>query len=311
MIPHTQTTNADTVLARLDGVGKRYGSTVALRDASLRVRPGEVLALLGENGAGKTTAIGILLGLLQADDGVAETFGGAAGRRDARLRSGVMLQSAAVPETAKVGEVLELTRSYYPSPRGIQECVAMAGLDGLLQRPYGTLSGGQQRRVQFAMAICGNPRLLFLDEPTTGLDVGARKKLWDAIRQLVADGAGVLLTTHYLEEAEALADRVVVLSRGRVVAEGRMQEVRARVAQSRICCRTSLAAEALANWAGVTDVRANEGTLELLTDAPETVLRRLLAEEDSVSELEVRRAALAEAFAELTREPAAAEEAQA
>src|SRR5690606_30056858 len=201
---------------------------------------GELLALLGPNGAGKTTAIGLLLGLLQADAGEVSLCGRAPQDLAARRAVGLMLQSAGIPETLKVGELLDLTRSYYPEPRSIADCVALAGLDGLLDRRYGKLSGGQQRRVQFALALCGRPRVLFLDEPTTGLDIEARQGLWKAIRELVADGCAVLLTTHYLEEAEALADRVVVLNNGRVVATGSVQEIRAHVAQRRIRCVSSI-----------------------------------------------------------------------
>ncbi|HEY5780253.1 MAG TPA: ABC transporter ATP-binding protein, partial [Lysobacter sp.] len=208
------------VLARLDRVRKSYGKVEALAGVDLKVRGGQMLALLGPNGAGKSTAIGLLLGLERADAGAVSLFGQPPHALQARRRIGVMLQSAGIPETLKVSELLELTRSYYPQPRSVADCVALAGLDGLLGRRYGRLSGGQQRRVQFALALCGRPDLLFLDEPSTGLDIEARQTLWRAIRELVAQGCGVLLTTHYLEEAEALADRVAVLNRGRVIAEG-------------------------------------------------------------------------------------------
>ena len=197
------------VLARLRAAGKRYGAVTALDGVDLELHGGEVLALLGANGAGKTTAIALLLGLLQADAGDAELSGLSPRSLHARRHAGIMLQSAALQDTLKVRELLDLTRSYYPDPRSVADCVALAGLDGLMERRYGKLSGGQQRRVQFALAICGRPRVLFLDEPTTGLDIEARRGLWRAIRELVAQGSGVLLTTHYLEEAEALADRVV------------------------------------------------------------------------------------------------------
>jgi ABC-2 type transport system ATP-binding protein len=213
----------------------------------------------------------------------------------------VMLQSAAIPDTLQVGELLELTRSYYAAPRSIADCVAMAGLDGLLKRRYGKLSGGQQRRVQFAMAICGNPRLLFFDEPTTGLDIEARQALWRAIRELLAQGCGVLLTTHYLEEAEALADRVVVVNGGRVIAQGSVQAIRAHVAQRRIRCVSALDADAIARWPQVRSAARIEARIEIVADAAEAVVRRLLAEDSALEELEVERAGLADAFVALTR----------
>ena len=299
---------SDARLAQLSGVRKRYGAVVALDGIDLEVGPGEVLALLGANGAGKSTAIGLLLGLLSADSGSATLFGLSPHSLVARRRIGVMLQSAGIPEASLVGELLELTRSYYPDPRSVADCVALAGLDGLLGRRYGRLSGGQQRRVQFALAVCGRPRLLFLDEPTTGLDIEARQGLWRAIRELVGQGSSVLLTTHYLEEAEALADRVVVLHRGHVVAAGPMAEVRAHVSQRRIRCASTLDAATVAGWPQVRSARREGAQLEVVVaDAVEPVLRRLLDLDPGLHELEIQRAGLAEAFIELTQDaPAAA-----
>ena len=158
--------------------------------------------------------------------------------------------------------------------------------------------------MQFALAICGRPQLLFLDEPTVGMDVEARQKLWAAIRVLVAEGCSVVLTTHYLEEAEALAQRVVVLGRGRVLSEGSVDAVRARVAMTRIRCRSELDPVAVAGWPQVAAAVSEDGRLCITTPAAESVLRRLLAADTGLGELEVRRAGLAEAFSELTREEA-------
>ncbi len=293
----------ESALARLRGVRKRYGAVAALDGVDLELRGGEMLALLGANGAGKTTAIALLLGLLQADAGEVELFGLPPQSLAARRGIGVMLQSAALGDTLKVRELLDLTRSYYADPRSIADCVALAGLDGLLERRYGKLSGGQQRRVQFALALCGRPRVLFLDEPTTGLDIEARQGLWRAIRELVAQGTGVLLTTHYLEEAEALADRVTVLARGRVVASGTVQDVRARVAQQRVRCVSSLDAAAVAQWPGVSAATREGERLDIaVSGGAEPLVRRLLAEDAALRELEVQRAGLSDAFLELTRD---------
>jgi ABC-2 type transport system ATP-binding protein len=209
-----------------------------------------------------------------------------------------------MPDTLEVGELLAQTRSYYADPRPSDDCVRQAGLDGLMDRRYGRLSGGQQRRVQFALAICGRPRLLFLDEPTVGLDLDARGLLWHSVRTLVAEGCAVVLTTHYLEEAEALADRVAVLSHGRVVAAGSVQQIRARVTQRRIRCISALDAAAIGAWPEVRSVCRDGERLEIVTDAAEIVVRQLLFEDSDVSELEVQRAGLAEAFVEITREAA-------
>ena len=290
--------------AELRAVRKRYGCIAALDGIDLDVRAGELLALLGPNGAGKSTAVALLLGLSQPDAGEVRLFGDSPHALAARRRVGVMLQSTALPDTLEVGELLELARSYYPDPLDAAECAATAGIADLVGRRYGKLSGGQQRRVQFALAICGRPRLLFLDEPTVGLDLEARQAMWTAIRALVGDGCAVLLTTHYLEEAEALADRVAVLRRGRVVAEGSVRQIRARVAQRRIRCVSVLAPEAIGAWPDVRSICRDGDRLEIVTDAAEAVVRRLLDEDALLCELEVQRAGLAEAFVELTQEAA-------
>lgn len=290
--------------ASWDGVRKRYGATVALAGIDLAVRSGELLALLGPNGAGKSNAIAAALGLIQPDGGEVLLFGRSPRALATRRQVGVMLQAASMPDTLKVGELLAQTRSYYADPRATDDCVRQAGLDGLMDRRYGRLSGGQQRRVQFALAICGRPRLLFLDEPTVGLDVDARGLLWRSVRDLVAEGCAVVLTTHYLEEAEALADRVAVLARGRIVAAGSVQQIRARVTQRRIRCISALDATAIGTWPEVRSVCRDGERIEIVTDAAEVVVRQLLFEDTSVSELEVQRAGLAEAFVEITREAA-------
>lgn len=285
----------------LSGVRKRFGGVVALDGVDLAVGAGELLALLGPNGAGKSTAIALGLGLLDADDGEVRLFGQSPHVLAARRGVGVMLQSAGLPETLKVRELLAQARAAYAAPLAIDDCVRMAGLDGLMDRRYGKLSGGQQRRAQFALAICGRPRLLFLDEPTVGLDIDARETMWRTIRALVAEGCAVVLTTHYLEEAEALADRVAVIAQGRIVATGSVAQVRARVAHKRIRCITSLETGAIAAWPQVRSACRDGERTEIVTDAVEAVVRRLLAGDASLGELEIRRAGLAEAFVEITR----------
>lgn len=298
----TTTPPAGSPLASLQGAGKRYGAVAALEGVDLAVRAGEVVSLLGANGAGKTTAIGLMLGLLQPGAGSAALFGQPPGTLEARRRTGVMLQDGGLHGDLRVEELLRLTCSYYPRPRSFDECVQLAGLEGLRGRRYDRLSGGQQRRVQFALAVCGRPELLFLDEPTTGLDIQARQQLWRAVRELVTEGCGVLLTTHYLEEAEALSDRVVVLDRGRVVAEGSVSAIRAHVAQRRIRCATSIEPERVRAWPQVLSASRDSDRLEVVAVTAEPVVRRLLHADPQLSDLEVLRAGLADAFIHLTRE---------
>ncbi|RUL73994.1 ABC transporter ATP-binding protein [Dyella choica] len=297
------------VVARLDGVEKRYNGVTALDGVNLLLQRGELLAVLGPNGAGKSTSIGLLLGLMRPDRGQVELFGLDPQRIDARRRIGVMLQTAMLPPTLRVGELLRLVASYYPQPRPLEESAALAGIGDLLNRPYGKLSGGQQRRVQFALALCGRPELVFLDEPTVGMDIDARRKLWNAMRTLVAEGCSVVLTSHYLEEAEALAQRVIVMAKGRVLSEGSVDALRAQVPLTRIRCATDLDPAAVSAWPQVTSVEREGARLLINTSEPENVLRRLLDADAGLGALEVQRAGLAEAFTELTREEGEQQEA--
>jgi ABC-2 type transport system ATP-binding protein len=292
------------VVAALAAASKRYAKVIALDGVDLSVQRGEVFALLGPNGAGKTTAVSLLLGLIEADAGAATLFGIVPKDLAARRRIGAMLQATSLPEALTIGELIDLFRSYYPAPRTVADIVELAGVADLLDRRYGKLSGGQQRRAQFALALAGNPEILFLDEPTTGLDIGARETMWKTIRTLAREGCAIVLTTHYLEEAEALADRVSVLAGGRIVAAGTVQQIRARVAQRRIRCLSQLTEHAIAGWPEVRSVVREGAHIEIVTDAAEAVVRQLLFEDTSLSELEVRRAGLAEAFVEITREAA-------
>jgi ABC-2 type transport system ATP-binding protein len=187
-----------TPVAELQRVTKRFGSVTALDAITFELRPGQLTAVLGPNGAGKTTAVRLMLGLTRPSAGQVRLFGADPTARAPRMRTGVMLQIAKVPETLTPREHLTLFRSYYPAPRPIDDVLEVAGIADVADRRFGQLSGGQRQRVLFALAICGNPELLFLDEPTVGLDVEARHLFWDVIRRLVAEGRSVLLTTHYI-----------------------------------------------------------------------------------------------------------------
>ena len=212
-------------LAELVGVTKRYRSVTALNNVSLTLNRGEVLAVLGPNGAGKTTVIRLLLGLTQPTTGKVNQFG---------PRIGAMLQDATLPPTLRVGELIDLFSSYFPTALPSGDVVKAAGLNGLERRFFGKLSGGQKQRVMMALALCGDPDLLFLDEPTVGLDTDARRLVWSGIRSFIDRGRSVVLTTHYLEEAEALAQRVIVLRGGAIVAEGTPAEIKTRTASERL-----------------------------------------------------------------------------
>ena len=287
-------------IAELTHVTKRYGATTALDDVTLGLEAGRVTALLGPNGAGKTTAVKLLLGLTQPASGSVTLFGRDPRDVAARQRAGVMLQVAKVPETLRVREHVHLFCSYYPAPMDIDEVLDVAGLSAVANRKFGELSGGQKQRVLFALAICGNPDLLFLDEPTVGLDVESRRGFWQEIRRLAGRGRSILLTTHYLEEADTLADRIVVITNGRIVADGSPAEVKGLTAARRIRCVTSLDDARLAAMAGVQSLRRDGAAVELLTSEAESVTRALLAADPSLSGLEVGGAGLEEAFLTLT-----------
>jgi ABC-2 type transport system ATP-binding protein len=291
-----------TVVASLEGVSKNYGEIRALQNVNFTVRAGKVVALLGPNGAGKTTAVKLLLGLLQPNSGKTRVFGGDPTHPQNRVRTGAMLQVGRVPETLRVREHIDLFSSYYPKPMPLEEVLAVAGLEKLRDRKFGDLSGGQRQRTLFALAICGDPDLLFLDEPTVGLDVESRRALWEEIRRLVVRGKTVLLTTHYLEEADALADCIAVINQGKIIAEGTPAEIKAQNSSKRIRCITGLSVASLMQIPGVTDARQDREAVEIRAGEAEPVVRALLASDPALSGLEITSAGLEDAFLALTQD---------
>src|SRR6204780_1697721 len=254
-----------SVIASLRSVSKKFGQQIALDRLSLELRRGEVVALLGPNGAGKTTAVRLLLGLSQATSGEVRIFGGNPRDRASRLRLGAMLQVGRMPETLRVREHLQLFSSYYANPRPLEELLAVAGLEGLEEKLFGTLSGGQKQRMLFALALCGDPDLICLDEPTLGMDVEARRAMWEQVRKLAAGGKTILLTTHYLEEADALASRIVVIQKGRVIAEGTPEELKTADGSRTIRCVTSLAPSFVSALPGVDGVEQEGNAMVVRT----------------------------------------------
>jgi ABC-2 type transport system ATP-binding protein len=299
-----QSKESDFIVASLEDVNKNYGDVRALRGVNFGVRAGEVVALLGPNGAGKTTAVKLLLGLMQPNAGRVRVFGGDPTNPENRMRTGAMLQVGKVPETLRVREHIDLFSTYYAKPLPVAEILGAAGLEKLSDRKFGDLSGGQRQRVLFALAICGDPDLLFLDEPTVGLDVEARRMLWDEIRRMVDRGKTVLLTTHYLQEADALADRVAVINQGEIIAQGTPSEIKAKTSGKRIRCITSLGLPTLRQIAGVTDAKEDREAIEIHAVEAESVVRELLSRDANLSGLEITSAGLEEAFLALTQDTA-------
>jgi ABC-2 type transport system ATP-binding protein len=287
-------------IATLTNVTKRYSATTALDGLSLALRPGEVVALLGPNGAGKSTAVRLLLGLITPTSGTARVFGGDPCNPVTRARVGAMLQVARIPETLRVREHLDLFRSYYPRPLAMKEIVRIAQLDGIESRMFSQLSGGQKQRVLFGLALCGDPDLVFLDEPTVGMDIEARRGLWQQIRTLAERGKTVLLTTHYLEEADALAHRIIVINKGKIVSEGTPSEIKSRGAGRKISCRTSLSPEYLRTLASVTSVEQDRDAVVVTALHAESVVREMLLRDETLCDLEIASPALEDAFLALT-----------
>jgi ABC-2 type transport system ATP-binding protein len=290
-----------TAAAQLIDATKKYGSVEALKGVSLDIELGDVVAMLGPNGAGKTTSISLLLGLRKPTSGKALLFGLDPTNVSARSRVGVMLQESGVPQMLKVSEIVDLFRSYYPSPLPRERAIAMAGLEEKANSLVKELSGGQRQRLYFALAVCGNPDVLFLDEPTVGMDVEGRRSFIERIAEFAHMGKTVVLTTHYLEEADQLARRVIVIDRGVVIADAPPAEIKSKVAGKRVRFVAPAVDEKVLQGLPVSAVTIKDGLVQLLTNQPEAVLRALFQRGVEVSELEVSGADLEDAFIALTQ----------
>ncbi|HKW58579.1 MAG TPA: ABC transporter ATP-binding protein [Candidatus Dormibacteraeota bacterium] len=288
----------------LSHASKRYGALQALSDVSFTIEAGEVVAILGPNGAGKTTSINVMLGLRNPTAGTARLFGLDPKDLRARSRIGVMLQESGVPGMLRVTEIVDLFRSYYPNPLSTSDAIAMAGLEEKARSLVKDLSGGQHQRLYLALAVCGNPDALFLDEPTVGMDVEGRRRFLEEVATLAARGRTVVLTTHYLEEADQLARRIIVIDRGKVIADSTPAEIKSRVAGKRITFSTpNPDGDALAGLP-LTSKQVDDHRVRLLTNEPEEVLRELFRRGVEMHDIEVAGADLEEAFVAMTRREA-------
>ncbi len=293
-----------------DGLRKSYGQVQAVREVSVSVQPGEIFALLGPNGAGKTTTLEILEGFRTADAGRVAVLGidpaDRARAREFREQIGVVLQDIAVEPYLTVRETIARNAGYYPRPRDVDEVIGLAGLAGLERRTVRKLSGGQKRRLDLALGVIGRPRLLFLDEPTTGFDPAARQEAWATIRALRDAGTTILLTTHYMEEAQELADRVAVMASGRIVAEGPPSRIGGRdTALTRISFALPDGCTAADLPAGVTaQPGADDGLVRVDAAEPTAVLHQLtgwaLGRGTVLRQLTVERPSLEDIYLRLT-----------
>ncbi|HEY6407285.1 MAG TPA: ABC transporter ATP-binding protein [Ktedonobacteraceae bacterium] len=294
-------TSTATLAVELQNVTKNYGSVQALKGISLKVEPGEVVAFLGPNGAGKSTSIALMLGMRRPNSGSVTLFGENPRLAKHRKHIGVMLQESGVPATLQVRELVELFGRFHDNPMVTREAIRMAGLEEKANTRLGRLSGGQKQRVYFALALVGNPDVLFLDEPTTGLDVEARRTFWDQIHTQVAQGKTIILTTHNLEEADALAKRIVVINQGQIIADGTPDEIKGHVGGKHVRFRApNITLEDLRALAGVQSLQLMGNKYEIYTMQPEALLATLFKHGAKLSDLEVVGAGLEEAFLALT-----------
>ena len=291
----------------LTGASKRYGDVLAVDNVTLAINAGELVAMLGPNGAGKTTSIHLMLGLRNPTAGKARLFGLDPKDLKARSRIGVMLQESGVPGMLRVEELVRLFCSYYPRPLPVVQAIAMASLEEKATTLVKDLSGGQHQRLYLALALCGDPEVLFLDEPTVGMDVEGRRRFLQEIGDLGARGRTIVLTTHYLEEADQLAQRVIVIDRGHVIADSSPAQIKARVAGKRITFTTTQQTdENMLAGLPLNSQQVDDHRVRLLTNEPEAVLRELFRRGVEMRDLEVSGADLEEAFVAMTHHEARA-----
>jgi ABC-2 type transport system ATP-binding protein len=288
-----------SVIASAYALTKSFLGKKALDNIDIEIKSGQVLAILGANGAGKTTLINILLGRLDADSGDVSVFGVKAGSLQAKRQAGAMLQVANLPETLKIKEHIQLFQSYYPRPMDYQKVISYAGLQDIQNRYSKKLSGGEKQRLLFALSICGNPKLLFLDEPSVGMDVEARHGLWQAIRDLKAAGTGIVLTTHYLEEADNLADEIVLIKEGQVIRQGSSEAIKASISHTTIRFNYNEKPGAFAQLPGVVSMQPSGKFIQLHSQNVNQTLLALLSTYPNLQDLTVSSAGLEEAFLQL------------
>lgn len=297
----------NNITASLDiqGLSQFYQRQQVLDNVSLTLYPGQLLAVLGPNGAGKTTLIRTLLGLVAPASGQIHLMGqlqqGAVRSMALRRQLGVMLQIGSASANLTVREQCDLFASYYPDGKTVAELLQLAGLTGQQHCRFGRLSGGQKQRLLFALALAGNPKLVFLDEPTLGMDVQARQSLWQQIQLLKAQGVAIVLTTHYLQEAEQLADQIAVLQQGRIIARDSPAQLTARLGGRQISCHTNLDDDSLLALPGVQQLKRQQQQVLITSQSAEQTLRALLQADSNLSQLEVKNAALEQVFLQLTQ----------
>jgi ABC-2 type transport system ATP-binding protein len=287
----------------IQNVSKVFKHTKAVDDVSFSIGKGEVVAILGPNGAGKSTTIHMMLGLLEPTSGKIELFQTSPKEKSVRERIGAMLQEVSVIDALKVKEVIQLFRSYYPEPMEFDELVTFTGLskDDLKKRAD-KLSGGQKRRLGFALALAGNPDVLFFDEPTVGMDISARKRFWETIQALKERGKSIIFSTHYLQEADDVAERILLFHNGTIVADGTPKQIKSKLSKQAVSfiANSEIPIEQLRNLAEVSEVYEKDNRVYVVTEQTDDVLAYLFDKKVKVSGIQVEQGRLDEAFEQLT-----------
>lgn len=302
MPTNTIPTKQTAKIATITNASKIFGEKQALIDVSLNLYQGEVLSILGPNGAGKTTLINMMLGRLSLSGGEMSIFGQKPGAIELKRQCGAMLQVSGLPDMSTIKEHIQLFQSYYTSPMEYQKVIIISGLSEIENEYSKNLSGGQKQRLLFALSICGNPRLLFLDEPSVGMDITTRKSLWYAISELKRQGTSIVLTTHYLEEADRLSDRIVMLNRGQIINSGTPQQIKAKINCKRIQFNSDADVGSIAALASVKEVNIDNNQIEIQSIDPVLTLKDIFSLNIEISDLTVMGAALEDAFLLLNKE---------
>ncbi|HLP53440.1 MAG TPA: ABC transporter ATP-binding protein [Fluviicola sp.] len=285
----------------LQNVTKQFDKKIAVNNISLEIPKGQIVTVLGPNGAGKSTTISMMLGILKPTNGTVLLNGKNPQNYQNRQYLGAMLQHIGLPDTLKPLELLELWRSYYSNPFPQQQIVEMAGLSEIVNTRFGELSGGQKRRVAFALAICGNPEVLFLDEPSAGLDIQSRNLLWTEIINFASLKKTVVLCTHYLDEADSLSNRIILMNKGEIMADDTPQNIKAKVGKKTIRFKTQSPIYTFEETPGIENVYEELGYTNIETNSPEFVLRSLFNLDLTITDLEVNSVNLEDAFLTLTK----------
>ncbi|GAB6928147.1 ABC transporter ATP-binding protein [Paenibacillus sp. JCM 10914] len=292
-------------IVALKQVTKRFGNKIAVNQVSFTIEKGSITAILGPNGAGKSTAISMMLGLKDANEGVVELFGQNPKDLKVRERIGAMLQEVSVMDSLKTREIINLIRGYYPNPLTLDEIANLSGLSAEELNKWAVkMSGGQKRKLSFALAIAGNPELLFFDEPTVGLDTTARRLFWQTVRQLADQGKTILFTTHYLQEADDMADRIILFHNGQVAADGTPYAIKSKLTRRSLSFIVDAdhheVQQLLLEVPGVSDVHEQSGRLYAVTDDTDTALAALFRAGLAVRDIRIEQGSLDEAFDQLT-----------